>query len=41
MTSPEEAAWTGSASRQAALAAPVRDLHGPTLPPATGSREKS
>lgn len=27
MTSPEEAGWTGSASRQAALAAPVRDLH--------------
>jgi alkylmercury lyase len=27
MTSPDEAGWTGSASRQAALAAPVRDLH--------------
>jgi hypothetical protein len=26
MTSPDEA-WIGSASRQAALAAPVRDLH--------------
>ena len=27
MTTPEGAGWTGSASRQAALAAPVRDLH--------------
>ncbi len=27
MSSPEEAGWMGSASRQAALAAPVRDLH--------------
>jgi alkylmercury lyase len=27
MASPEEAGWLGSASRQAALAAPVRDLH--------------
>lgn len=27
MTSPDEAGWIGSASRQAALAAPVRDLH--------------
>jgi alkylmercury lyase len=27
MTSPEEAAWAGTASRQAALPAPVRDLH--------------
>jgi hypothetical protein len=27
MTVPDEAGWIGSASRQAALAAPVRDLH--------------
>jgi hypothetical protein len=27
MTSPAEAGWTGTASRQAALAAPARDLH--------------
>jgi hypothetical protein len=27
MTSPEEAGWLGSASRQAALPAPLRDLH--------------